>query len=508
MLKKSIAVTALSSLLLASCGSDSTKSTQTTTAADTTKTEIAAHKVTPLPDTCFASVEKVKYQVEVLDPNAKPIDVTKQLYDNDNVLSFRKNPMRNADFGGTVKGTPSTVEVDWKFMTDGTHGGSGAKSWGGGSGWTGQPLYLKKSNEIVVGSLCGKVYFIDYATGKATRSPLVVTNPIKGTVSLDPVYDNLYVGHGIAATRPFGTSTFDLKTHKLSYSVDRDPKAKRSWGAYDSNSISVDDYLFWCAENCSFYKFRRSQGKLTPVATLRYTVNGEGPGIENSLCVYANYGFFGDNNGNVLAVNLDTMKPVWYYDNHDDIDGTIVCQVEDGIPYLYLGSEVDKQGSKGICYMVKLNATNGSLVWEQKIPANRFGWGSKWFDGGLYGTPLLGKGNCEGMMFANIVRNGADGRDKNSGEFTAFDTKTGKILYATPLYQYAWSSPIGYYNENNELFILTGDTSGKIYLIEGKTGKILHQSQIGANFESSPIAIGNTAVVGSRTNGIYKMTIK
>ncbi len=462
-----------------------------------------------MPDIVLPSAARVKYTVERhIDEAVVPVDISQSGYDGDDVLLFRKNPMRNADFGGTVTGTPSAVEVVWKFDTAMKNTPESTSTWGGGSGWTGQPLYISESNEIVVGSLCGKVYFIDYASGKATRTPLDVKNPIKGTVSLDPKFENLYVGHGIPDHRPFGTSTFDLGSHTLTCSIDRDPKALRGWGAYDSNAICVGDYLFWCGENGSFYKFRREQGRLTPVATLRYTVDGFAPGIENSLCVYRNYGFFGDNRGNIICVNLDTMQPVWHYDNHDDIDATIVCMIERGHPFIYTGCEVDKQGESGLCHLVKLNALTGEEVWERRIEANRFVLGEKYFDGGLYGTPLPGRGNCEGMLFANVVRNGADGGKINSGELTAFDMQSGEIIYTTKLDIYAWSSPVGYLNERGEMFILTGDTGGKIYLINALTGAVIFKRQVGANFESSPVVIGNTAVVGSRYNGIYKLEIK
>ncbi len=67
---------------------------------------------------------------------------------------------------------------------------------------------------------------------------------------------------------------------------------------------------------------------------------------------------------------------------------------------------------------------------------------------------------------------------------------------------------MGYLNERGEMFILTGDTGGKIYLINALTGAVIFKRQVGANFESSPVVIGNTAVVGSRYNGIYKLEIK
>ena len=63
-------------------------------------------------------------------------------------------------------------------------------------------------------------------------------------------------------------------------------------------------------------------------------------------------------------------------------------------------------------------------------------------------------------------------------------------------------------NEKGEQFIFTGDSGGMVYLIRAKNGELLYKHHVASNFESSPIAIGNTAVIGSRQNGIYKFVIK
>lgn len=74
--------------------------------------------------------------------------------------------------------------------------------------------------------------------------------------------------------------------------------------------------------------------------------------------------------------------------------------------------------------------------------------------------------------------------------------------------EFAWSSPIAFHNEKNEMFVFTGDASGILRIIRGKTGEVLCQKTIGTNFESSPVAIGNTAVVGCRGKMIYKFVIR
>ena len=463
-----------------------------------------------LPDTMLPSAaEAVTFVVELEDSDQHPLsDYDDPYADSDAVRAFRKNLLRNADFGGRVEGTPDTLVVSWTFMTDNGDGKTDLGQWGGGSGWTGQPLFsMGLKDEIIVGSLCGKIYFIDFETGEQSREPLDAGNTVKGSPSLDPYFvNNLYVGQGVSNHNAFGCEVFDLNQHKRTWFFDRDPKAWRSWGAYDSSPVVAGGYLFWAGENGSIYKYQRDHGTLRRVAALRYRVGGAAPGIESSLCIWRNYGFVGDNHGNILAVNLNTMRPVWRYDNHDDTDGTVVGTVEDdGQAYLYTACEVDRQGMHGLSHFVKLRAVDGQRIWEQTFPCDRMDFGDKILDGGMYCTPLIGTADCHGLIFANICRNRAA---KTPGELVALDTSDGHIAYTLPLHGWAWSSPISFQNEKGEMFIFDCDAAGYIYLIRGRDGHVICSQHLNALFESSPIAVGNAAVVGSRGNGIYKFTIQ
>ena len=207
----------------------------------------------------------------------------------------------------------------------------------------------------------------------------------------------------------------------------------------------------------------------------------------------------------MICVNLNTMHPVWFYYNHDDSDATVVCREEQGVPYLYTACEVDRQGGHGICHFIKLNALDGQLVWERNIECNRVELTGKSLDGGMYATPLLGRGDCEHLIFANICRNGAS---PSRGELTAISTQDGTIQYTVPYGNFAWTSPVGLLNEKNEQFIFTGNANGVAYLLRGKTGEVLCKKDVGYNFESSPCVVGNALVVGTRGTNIYKFIIK
>lgn len=489
---------------------------------------LAAIEPQRLPDTIYASAkEAVNFEITVADTvNPGTLSTLKDLYaDIPGGFTFRKGSRRQADFGGKVSKAPTKFRIEWTFKTAESYRQTQLGTWGGGTGWTGEPVYVEwpdsllqkmKSNnavypdfsgkEIIFGSLCGNLYFVDYTTGKPSRDPVEGVNPIKGSVSLDPTLNgNLYVGQGVPVERPFGSFTVDLFTNKVDFYRPEDPKAWRKWGAYDSSSVRAGQFLLVPGENGSVYKYSVKPGKPELHTVLRYKVNGAAPGIESSMAVWANYGFICDNHGNIIAINLDTMTPVWHYALGDDTDSTPVVVEENGTPYLYTGCEIDRQGTSGTANFVKLNAINGKEVWRMELPGKRFDINNKHFDGGYYSSSLLGSGNCENLIFAQCVRN----TDKQNGELIAIERETGKIIYQTPLKRYAWSSPVKFMDEaTNRMYIVTADCAGNVYLVDAEKGEIIYDEKVGNNFESSAVVNGSSLVVGSRGNSIFKITLE
>lgn len=497
--------------LFLSCGTTEKKNAEDKSNVNTKhvneKNSNSNDMLTPLPDTTYASTNAVKYDITIFDTTHNPIVSDFEdpyIKETGNVLTFRGNRYRNGDFGGKVSGKPTSIVTDWVFKTKYDTRKSNAGQWGGGTGWTGQPLLL--DNMVISSSLCSQVYFLDWNTGKSVREPIYVRNPIKGTPMIDPDYHNLlYIGQGVAAERPWGCLTLDIDKGSIIQSFGEDKRAWRSWGAYDSSPLRVGDFVFRPSENGTLYKWYVRNDTISLHSTLRYSCKGKAPGMEASMVVYKNYGYTADNDGNILCVNLNTLKPVWHYNNHDDTDASLVLEVDtDGTPYLYSGCEVDNQGSNGFCYMIKLNALNGEIAWERKIPCKRIPCGSKYTEGGIFATPLPGRGNCSDKLFICCITNSP----AHHGDFMALNKTTGEIIYSTHLDWYPWMSPVGFLNENNEEYIVAGDTQGRLYLIEGNTGKIIFKNTMGANFESSPAVRDNSFVIGSRGTNIYKFHIK
>ncbi|MCH5223381.1 MAG: PQQ-binding-like beta-propeller repeat protein [Muribaculaceae bacterium] len=479
-----------------------------------------------LPDTIYESAKSIDFKVQINDSTLPGnLNTLRDLYtDVPGAFTFRKGARRQADFGGVVSKAPTGIRVDWTFKTAENYSETQFGQWGGGSGWSGEPVYVEwpdsilskmrannavypdfSGKEIIVGSLCGNLYFIDFVSGKPSRPDIPGKNPLKGSVSLDPSLNgNLYVGQGVPVERPFGVFLVDLFTNKKDLFLPEDPKALRRWGAFDSSSVRAGQFQFFPAENGAVYKYLAEPGRMTQHSVLRYKINGAAPGIESSMAVYANYGVVCDNHGNIIAINLDTMNPVWLYKLGDDTDCTPLIVEEEGEPYLYVGCEIDRQGASGTANFVKLNLKDGSEVWISKLPGKQFTIANKHFDGGYYASPLLGRGDCEGMLFDFCVRND----ERQNGELIAFDRKTGKILYQTKLKHYAWSSPVSFLDPDGKMYIVGGDCIGNMYIFDASNGNILFTERIGNNFESSPVVVGNSLVVGTRGNSIFKLTIE
>lgn len=485
----------------------------------------SAEGATTLPDTTFSSTKGIEYVVEVRDTVTPPtIGDYVDRYDNRrHTLTFRGSAQRSMPQTGTLTSRPTQIEKVWEFATAYDSRKTSTGVWGGGSGWTGQPLYVEWSDEmveaqlatssaildtarreVIVGSLSGEVYFINYDTGKASRRAHNTGNPIKGTVSLDPrLNGNLYIGQGIPAEEPIGAEVFNIFTHRRIAFYGRDSKSWRRWSAYDPSAVLVGDFIIRASENGTLYKLTADDTRAEIHSLLRYRRRGyPAAGMESSPAVWQNYVYFSDNSGILLCVNAETMRPVWMFSTGDDSDSSPVVAEEQGRVVLYSGTAVDKQGDSGYCNFTKLDALTGEKIWQQRIPCHKIDYAEKLREGGMFATPLLGRANCSHLIFSNICGWGND-----NGTLVAIDRSSGNIVYRTRLDHYSWSSPVALCTSQGEMFIFTGDVIGNVYLIDALTGKIIFKKRMAWNFESSPVVIDDCVVVGTRGKHIYKFRI-
>jgi len=128
------------------------------------------------------SADMVEYQVIIIDSIQHPFNAAAlSPYERfPGIATFRGGPFRDMPLSGLLDSIPTTLHIDWIFKTSGGKFGEGVngkgRGWGGGAGWTGQPCLkvdtIKHAITLYQGSLGGKVFRLDYATGIETDSAL------------------------------------------------------------------------------------------------------------------------------------------------------------------------------------------------------------------------------------------------------------------------------------------------------------------------------------------------
>jgi len=449
--------------------------------------------------------------------------------DIEGILTFRGDNYRSTAAWGKAKVEDKKLEKLWDFSTS-------YSSFGGGGGWTGQPVVVRWTEEIrkimnikdkfkemqdftevIFASLDGKIYFFELKTGEQTRAPINIKNTIKGSPAVDPRgFPLLYVGQGINESGQIGYRIFSLIDNKLLYFLrGNDSFAYRSWGAFDGAPlINKDtDTMIIGGENGLLYRiklntdFKQDEKNISvspEVSKYRYKIDGSHyQGIENSVAAYKNLVYFADNSGSIQAVDINRLEPLWTAPKTDDTDATITIRIENGIPFLYTGCEVDKQGSKGISYIRKINGLNGDVNWTKEYPCYSI-IGEHAINGGMLASNIIGKNKIEGYAIFTLARY----KGMNKGLMVALDCKDGEELWRWEMPNYSWSSPVDVYDEEGNAYIVQGDSSGKLHLIEGKTGTILDDITLNGNIESSPVVFENHIVVATRGGKVYGIKIK
>ena len=444
------------------------------------------------------------------------------------ITTFRGNNFRDAAAYGFISPEEYKLHELYKFRI------GAIKTWTG-VGWNGQPSIVQwdstvrqqmniydakkaKENlvEVICGTLDGKVYFFDMEDGMFTREPIDIGEPIKGSVTIDlRGYPLLYVGQGVNYKGRFGYHIFSLiNGQELFFINGKDTFANRGWAAFDANPLFdiENDVMILCGENGLVYSIKLNTDYDTEAGTIsispelskyRYANGRARLGIENSPVAFQNYLFFADNSGYLQCFDLNTMQPVWMRDVTDDTDASLVLEweAETQALGLYTGCEVDLQGNGGFCYLRKINALNGELLWEKSYSCTFHS-----TNGGLLATPVLGKHDISNLVIFWVAK--VKGIPNTGGILVALDKTTGDIVWEKNMPRYGWSSPVAMYTEDGESYLIVCDSVGYMYLIRGATGETIDRISLGANIEASPAVFNNTIIVGTRGQLIYGIEIR
>lgn len=444
------------------------------------------------------------------------------------MLTYRGNAYRDSPQLKPEVDKAENLSVAWTFKTS-----AYSKGWGTGSGWTGQPLIVHWTKtqkehmnlastdvdndnftEVIFGSLDGSIYFVNLASGKESRPPIRMGNPIKGTLSIHgeglPI---LYVGNGIPEKSPFGLRLYSLIDQKEIFFITDHPKA---WNAFDGSGLFIpeEDRLVTAGENGLFYdiklnaKMENGQLSVKPqVRTLRLLAGVESSvsrAVINDLVYY----FCTDNKGNFYKIDAKSLKIKWRYNLGDDTDATPVLAEEDVEGKMaivaYVGTEVDRQGKEGNARFYKLNLSDESVIWQKAFKAKSAGEGFAKSDGGIIAPAVLGKANSENMVFVGVNR----WRSLDGGTVVAMDRKTGKILWLKDLKTRFWSAMTNVIDGEDRQHLVATDRSGEVYLLEAKDGSINHQVSRKSYTEASLTGIGPYVLSTTRTGVLYCYIIR
>lgn len=462
-------------------------------------------------------------------------DLPERYTELEGIVTFRGDNFRSGAAYGTASVSSKTLTKAWSKSTSGLSDTDG--TYWSGSGWTGQPLIVKwpeatRKNisamydwarekeglvEVIYATLDGHVYFYELTSGEYTRDPLNLGFNYKGAGALDPRgYPILYVGSGVDSVNGRSrVKVVNLIDNSVMFEFGHNETfANRGWHMFDSSPLvsAETDQLIYPGENGILYiihlntKYNEQTGELSvdPDNIVKWKYNGVRSGsrywlgVESSAAIINNYIFLADNGGNLMCLDLNTLKFVWVQDVLDDTNCSPVVDVEDGHPYIYISTSFHygwRSYSTAEIPIFKIDAETGEIVWRTDYTCYTV----QDLSGGVQGTIAVGKNKLSDMIFVPIARTpGA-----SSGTLAALKKDTGEVIWEKETSMYSWSSPVDFYDADGNGYLLYCNSGFNMFLIDGKTGEQLDYMNLGGNIEASPAMYGNYAVVGTRAMRTY-----
>lgn len=462
-------------------------------------------------------------------------DLPERYTELEGIVTFRGDNFRSGAAYGTASVSSKTLTKVWSKSTSGLSDTDG--TYWSGSGWTGQPLIVKwpeatRKNisamydwarekeglvEVIYATLDGHVYFYELTSGEYTRDPLNLGFNYKGAGALDPRgYPILYVGSGVDSVNGRSrVKVVNLIDNSVMFEFGHNETfANRGWHMFDSSPLvsAETDQLIYPGENGILYiihlntKYNEQTGELSvdPDNIVKWKYNGVRSGsrywlgVESSAAIINNYIFLADNGGNLMCLDLNTLKLVWVQDVLDDTNCSPVVDVEDGHPYIYISTSFHygwRSYSTAEIPIFKIDAETGEIVWRTDYTCYTV----QDLSGGVQGTIAVGKNKLSDMIFVPVARTpGA-----SSGTLAALKKDTGEVVWEKETSMYSWSSPVDFYDADGNGYLLYCNSGFNMFLIDGKTGEQLDYMNLGGNIEASTAMYGNYAVVGTRAMRTY-----
>jgi len=428
--------------------------------------------------------------------------------------TFRGNARRSLTGVGPIpRRSPRIV---WRYprtggMCSATTDEAGRSTWCG-IGWTGQPNVIPRPKgmlELRFGAYDRRYHFLDAATGREVRPPLLTGDLAKGSATSDP--DGFPLYYAGSRDNSLRVVALDRRRPTVLWELDSYAGGPVTWNDdWDGAPLVVKGHLLVGGENSWFYVVklnraydRHGKVRVRPRIVARVpswdgrllaALSDRAFSIESSVAYDRGIAYFANSAGLVQGWDVRPtirreMPPrrIFRFWMGDDTDGSVVID-EKG--FLYVASELERftGRSREVGQLVKLDPRRprSPLVWSVQLRA--IGRGGK---GGSWATPAV---VGDTVYIAT-----------NAGGVVAVDRRTGGTRWKLSLPGPTWGSPVVV-----DGVLVEGDCRGNLraFDVTGRRPRSLWSIRLGGCIESTPAVWRGRIYVGTRGGAIYALAAR
>ncbi len=468
------------------------------------------------------------------------------------VYTFRGDNFRRNGAFGTADVTEGRLEPRWEFSLGSLRTEDSGTLYG--VGWNNQPAIIKWTREIrkmmnltqaskeetamrevIFSAQDGKIYFINLLTGEASRDPINIGYPLRGSVSVDTTGRPM-ISFGQAISRlPSKTGSIGYYVYNLLDSSQLlfingrssdNQKQYSSNGAFDSCSLFIytqgRDAMVVAGENGLLYTvdlntdFKYQREADTETVTPSLSINAgiiyqsslaknekeARTTVESAIAMYNTYVYVADGYGIIRCVDTDFMRTVWAFDAGDNTDAAMALDLNGNDLSLYTGNTAYQRMAKGAPVTIRrINALTGEQVWKYEISCVKDNTSET---SGCKASPVIGQNDLNGLVFFTVNK-----VTEGGSRLVALSKENGQVAWEFSMGE-SVSSPVAVYNQAGNGWIIACDGDGKIYILDGLTGYLNSTAQVDGAIEASPAVYNDMLVIGtcSKNPKMYCFTIK
>ncbi|HRX09436.1 MAG TPA: PQQ-binding-like beta-propeller repeat protein, partial [Candidatus Limiplasma sp.] len=473
--------------------------------------------------------------INLLDSNMYAI------WEQSGVLTFRGGPLRQNAAYGVADIQQGKMSEYWKVPVEGTMRMSSGTNLNG-VGWPGQAAIVKwpmevrqllditdeakattALKEVIVGAQNGKLYFMDLSSGTFTREPIDVNWPSNGSVSVNtdgsPVvtFGQYYSIKADKTRLDNGLHIFSLLSNKQLELLDgRQKPMQTNYSGFSGAPLfdKISGAMIAAGQNGTLYladlntdfDYIADSLSLSPKYH-RYTWNAPGEDdkmtqVDGSVAMYGPYAYFGDKEGVVQCVDVNTLTTVWAVKTGDQIVSTPALDMSaagDAVT-LYVGNMIQND-RKGSASVFAYDALSGKLLWQFTAPD--LSYDSK-NSVGFVASPVVGQGNVSDLVFYTATSG-------ESATLYALRKADGSVAWSQPLAAPTESSPVAVYNEAGDAWIVQGVSDGRLFMLKAESGTVVDTMQLEGSLRASPVVYRDVLIIsttGQDPSYIYAIALE